>query len=1040
MKEIKRISAMLLSLALLLAPVTQPSYAEGEYSVRYAYSGTLPQAVTDTLPEDTNTYEDQTEITAKSPSSTKVVTEDKRYTFDGWDQQKKTIDGSDITFTGTWSEENVIYKIEGAVYQYPFGSSETSGSPKSGVPVRIALANGSTTVTTGSDGKFSYAFAGPDERKASGTYSWTIAGDSDHYSASGTADEGSDEDPVENKLYIQGRYIPQASDYQFVESDNVKKIGNKTWVNGAGTYAIEGLSGKQLSTSLDGTASDSIDISVSDNGVLDSFFVFVNGWCSKILVGQKVNVDHGAPVVNSVSIEAANSNTYVKEHGVYGREKAELILTTDITEESQINEVYLFSTVDGKTRRYDAAAVSGSADKYSVAIPLPDEETIMDAQLVKLVATDIFGNRSNEVLIAQFEEGSSVTLEQIAPAITKSESGKKSDYGWYSEKPTLTAQAKDDISGLASLKLSGEGSTIAEETYSDKVTERKTVSGKAEFTEESSSGSYTYTVEAKDNSGNVSTDTFRVKIDLTAPALEVTGVESGEHYRSGPTIKIAEEEKYYTEEGNRIFVKAVRDGKTVFDKTYTKVDSVSVPSSVFDADGVYAVTISAKDAADNGSETLSYTFVKDSTAPVVTVSGVREGAFYNKRQTVTVSVVEKNYSTDNVTISAVKKLGNSTRNMGFPWSNTGVESESSKTFSETGTYTITATAVDKAGNQGGPKSVSFTVDTEPPVITITGVKDGGVYTYGQSLNPDAIVEDDYLASKSIFFTKGGQPVSNPSFAQIKENDGVYTMTVIASDKAGNTARKEITFVVNRFGSWFEYNTAVKDLQGRAVQNVTSDLIITEHNVSRVTESKVMLYKDGKAGEGGTTSANEGGAEKIYTHTYSRGLFEEEGAYEINVISKDEAGNEMESKEENGKVFFYVDRTKPNITVEGIDPKGIKAESAALTVRASDLLSGVDTVEATVDGQPVKLAETDNDGEWALTLGEGLRQSVRIRSTDNAGNEAVYEDSVSVSANAFKLWFDRIGKFLIGGLLLLGLLGGLFFFAKRREDDDEELNI
>lgn len=932
----------------------------------------------------------------------------------------------------------VTYQLTGTVYQYAFSATESSGSPKSGVDVVITLESGTTTVTSGSDGSFTYTFEDESLRTDGGKYDYTIAKNDDHYAVSGTIEEGTSEEPVDNKLYIRERYDPKRADYEFSESDKVKKIGSNTWVNGAGTYTIEGVSGKQLAKILDGSPSGSIDVSVSDSGVLESFFVFVGGWCSKILIGQTVNVDHGAPAISSVSTEAANGNTYVREHGVYGKEKAELILITDISEESQIKEAYLFSTVGEETRRYDAAAVSGSNGKYSVTIPLPDEETIMDAQLVKFVATDIFGNKSDETLIAGTEDGSSVTLEQIAPVIEKSEAGKKSSYGWYSEMPTLTAKATDDLSGLASLKIAGEGNTIAEETYSSKVKEQKTVSGAASYTGESSDGSYTYKVEATDNSGNTGADTFKVKIDLTKPSVEASGVKSGEHYKSNPSIKIEEDENYYTEAGNRIFVNVERDGKTVYDNTFTKTKSASVPASTFDKDGNYKVTIYAKDAADNESNKLTYTFVKDATAPKVTISGVKNGNFYNKKQTVTVSVTEHNYSTDNVTINAVKKLGNSTKNMGFPWKNKGVESESSKTFGETGTYTITATAVDKAGNQGGPKKVSFTIDTKPPEITITGVKDGGVYTYGQGLSPNATVNDDYLASKSISFTKGGQPVSDPSFSQIKENDGVYTMTVSASDKAGNTARKQITFVVNRFGSWFEYNDAIKGLQGKAVQNVTSDLVITERNVSRVTDSKVMLYRDGKSETGGTTAANEGSAEKVYTHTYTRNLFEEEGAYEINVISKDEVGNEMESREENGKVFFYVDRTQPGITVDGIDPKGIKSDKAVLNVKVSDLLSGVDSVNATVDGQPVHLGDTDNDGEWTLTLGEGLRQSVRIVSKDNAGNKAVYEDTVSVSANAFKLWFDRIGKFLLGGLVLLGLLGGLFFIiAKRRRDDDDE---
>ena len=1047
----KRLSALLLSLALLAAPMTQAVFAEGEgddtpgaaYTVTYHYGGSV-QAIKDVMPEDDQTYEEGATVTVKQPTSTTVRDGNATYTFEGWEKDGEKLTGSsfimgnaNVTLEADWSDPVYPANLTGTVCQYAFSASESSGSPKSGVEVVISLKSGTTTVTSDSNGKFSYTFEDDSLRTEDGKYSWSIAKDDEHYAASGTLEEGTEDEPKDNKLYIRERYNPQSADYKFAESENVKKVGNATWVKEAGTYTIEGASGKQLAKILDGTPSDSIDISVSSDGSMESFFVFVGGLCSKILIGQSVNVDSGAPVVGSVSTEAANDNTYVKEHGVYGKEKAELILTADITEDSRIKEVYLFSTAGEETRRYDATAISGSSNKYSVEIPLPDEETIMDAQLVKLVAVDIFGKRSNEVLIAQSEEGSSVTLEQIAPTIKKSVSGTKSSYGWYSALPTLTAKVTDGLSGLESVKIEGEGSTIAEESYSGKENGEKTVSGKASFEDESSNGSYEYTVEAKDNSGNVGTATFNVKIDLTKPSVSATGVESGEYYRSNPSIRITEDEKYYTESGNRIFVKVTRDGASVLDKTYNKVNSVSVPSDTFAKDGVYSVTIYAMDAADNKSNTLTYKFTKDATSPKVTISGVKEGKFYNKRQTVTVSVEEFNYSTDNVTVSAIKKLGGSTKNMGFPWKNTAVVSENSKTFSETGTYTITATAVDKAGNQGGPKKVSFTIDTKPPVITIKGVRDGGIYTYGQGLAPSATVTDDYLASKSIIFTKGGEVISNPDFDQIKENDGLYTMTVTASDKAGNTARKQISFTVNRFGSYFEYNDAIKVLQGKAVQNVDSNLVITERNISKVIESKAAIYKDGKLLDiGGTTQKNEDGAEKVYRHTFVAGSFEPEGAYEINVISKDEVGNEMESKAENGVIKFFVDRTEPELSLSGIDPKGNKAESITVTINVSDLLTGVSEVNAYVDGETMFVKEND-DKTLTFIVGEGLRQEVKVTAVDGAGNKAEVTETASVSTNAASLFLNR---FLIPVCAAAAALAGLLVWIitkKRRQDDDEE---
>lgn len=941
----------------------------------------------------------------------------------------------------------VVYQISGTVYQHAYASSESSGTAQGGIPVEITLATDTVTLVSESDGSFEYVFADDSERTESGEYSWLIASDENHYDASGTLEEGTEDEPVVNKLYVRERYIPTSSDYKFVESDNVKKIGNKTWVREPGTYAIQGTTGRKLTKILDGVASDTINISVSASGALENFFIYVGSLCSKILTGQKVYVDAGAPEIDSVSTEAANNNTYVKEHGIYGRTKAEIILTASITEESAIDEVYLISETESGQRRYDATKITGENGKYEATIGLPDAETIMDAQLVKLVAVDIFGKKSSEVLIAQTEAGSSVTLEQVPPNLAKKTTGKHSAYNWYSELPTLSATASDNLSGLASLEIYGieGGSTksIVQEAYPQKTTAEHSIEGVASFDEVTDDGLYTFTAKAVDNAGNETTEDFNIYIDLVAPVITATGAVSGTHYNTNPVIRITETEKYYAAKGNRIFVKVTRDGVVVLDKTYEQVNSATIPQETFDKDGVYAVNISAKDAADNASNAISYTFTKDATAPKVAISGVKEGKYYNKPQTVTVTVTEHNYSTNDVSVTATKKL-NGTKNVGFPWKNKAEVSENSKKFSETGTYTVTASAKDKAGNQSAQKKVSFTVDTKAPEITITGVQDKGVYKYGQGLAPKVTVADDYLASKSIVYTKAGQTIANPSFAQIKENDGLYTLTVSATDKAGNSSKKQISFVVNRFGSWFEYNDAIKNLADKAVHSVDADLVITERNVSKVTDSDLMIYRDGKAiSDKGSTQKSEGAAENVYRHVFGKELFTDEGAYEINVISRDEVGNEMESSEENGKVTFFVDRTAPTILVTGIDPKGIKAESADLGVDVSDLLTGVTAVAATVDGSPKGLEETASG--YTLTLGQGLRQKIRITATDGAGNEAVYEITVSVSTNAAALFFDRF-KVAIGLILAAVIAGGVgfFFLAKKKkrdeenDDDDEEI--
>ena len=937
-----------------------------------------------------------------------------------------------------------VYQLTGTVYQYPYEGTPDDGTPLTGKQVTITLKEGTTTVESADEGKISYTFDDVSKRTDDGKYSWAIEKDENYFSSSGLLEEGTQATPKENSLYVRERYIPKASDYRFSESEDVKIIDGKVWVRTAGDYQIEGKSGKKLSKTLDGESSDSLTIAVDEGGALDSFYIYTGEDCSKVLDDQSVNVDSGAPIVTSVSTEPANERTYVKEHGTYGREKAEIVLNVDVVEESALKEVYLLARKGGETTRYDTTKKAGSENKYEAVIPLPEEETIMNAQLVKLVAVDIFGNKSSEVLLAALDEGqteedenitSRVTLERIAPSMTVGINGKSSSFGWYSELPTLSAEAIDNLSGLALIRIYGQNYVIAERNYDGKVKTSQSVNGEVKFNELTKDGSYIYTAEATDNAGNTVKKEYNIRVDLDAPSITATGAENGAFYNTNPSIEVSEKEKYYNAEGNRIFVKVTRNGTTVLEKTHEKVNSAAIPKKTFKKDGVYRVTMYAMDAADNRSNTISYKFTKDATAPAVSISGVTEGKFYNKRQAVTVKVKEYNYSTDNVSVSAVRKLGNTTRNAGFPWKNKAVETVNTSTFGETGTYTITASAKDKAGNQSQTKRISFTVDTKPPVINITGVRDGGVYTYGQGLSPNATVTDDYLANKSISFTKAGQPIGNPGFSQIKENDGLYTMTVTATDKAGNSARKQISFTVNRFGSYFEYNDAIKNLQGKAVQNVSGDLVITEKNVSKVTASDPAIYRDGKAIDAkGKTDATEGGAENVYRHVYASSNFEQEGAYEINVTSKDEAGNEMESKEENGPVKFFVDRTEPSLMLAGIDPKGNKAESITVNIKTDDLLTGVKEVKAYVNGEEVYVNESE-DGTRTFEIGTGMRQSVKVTSTDGAGNTAEVTDTASVSTNTVSLIFNRFGIIIGAAAAAIAALL-IFLFFKRRKKKEE----
>ncbi len=91
----------------------------------------LPQAVLDILPEPKYNLEDGSTVEPTQPVSTEVLVEGGKWTFEGYDKQNATIDGSDVNFKGTWS-----FKEE-EVAKYKATTTFVSGTPGKNLPQAV---------------------------------------------------------------------------------------------------------------------------------------------------------------------------------------------------------------------------------------------------------------------------------------------------------------------------------------------------------------------------------------------------------------------------------------------------------------------------------------------------------------------------------------------------------------------------------------------------------------------------------------------------------------------------------------------------------------------------------------------------------------------------------------------------------------------------------------------------------------------------------------------------------------------------------------
>jgi hypothetical protein len=103
-----------------------------------------------------------------------------------------------------------------------------------------------------------------------------------------------------------------------------------------------------------------------------------------------------------------------------------------------------------------------------------------------------------------------------------------------------------------------------------------------------------------------------------------------------------------------------------------------------------------------------------------------------------------------------------------------------------GSHTLEYFSVDVAGNLEATKTLSFQIDATPPTITITVPGAGATYTLGQVIN----------AAFSCFDALSGFDTCSGSGSPINTGSiGPHSFTVNASDFAGNTSSKTVTYNV-----------------------------------------------------------------------------------------------------------------------------------------------------------------------------------------------------------------------------------------------------
>lgn len=532
----------------------------------------------------------------------------------------------------------------------------------------------------------------------------------------------------------------------------------------------------------------------------------------------------------------------------------------------------------------------------------------------------------------------------------------------------------------------------------------------------------------------------------------------------------------------------------------------------YDRDGDYTFDIALSDMVGNRNSDVNYggsvapkRFTVDLTAPALNISfdnnSVQNGNYYNAARTATLTIAEHNFDLSrlNVAITATDNGQRIELPVVSQWSNSADTHTATVTFDRDALYTFDVTFSDMAGNPMADMDEQvFYVDTTAPRVVVSGIADGsannsdgniGFTVSASDTNMDLFtpILTAIMRSNGEYETRTvelGEPesiVNGLSYTVTNlQNDGIYRLMCTAVDKSGNSftevvveepnsppktldrsgAESLVTFTVNRHGSAFELDeTTLNMVKNRYVQNVTSDVIITEINPDRLTASSVTL--NGVELTAGTDYSVEESGDSSPWHRYTyrvySSAFADEGEYSLVVASTDEANNNAFSDIKDAAVSFVVDRTPPVVTISGLDTDGrYQVESQTVTLIPTDDGGEISTLIVNLiddDGNVIKELinmtgeEVENaihtDGYITFLINEGLFQNVQIRCADkamdlstassNEYNQTYSNVSVSTSALAI-FWANRALRYgVLGGAttVIAGAAGTVVFVSKRR---------
>ncbi|WP_079792847.1 Ig-like domain-containing protein [Salmonella enterica] len=700
------------------------------------------------------------------------------------------------------------------------------------------------------------------------------------------------------------------------------------------------------------------------------------------------NINYSAPLTVTIDTQTSIDRIeLINDTGIVGDNLTnEARPQFHITVPTDVNSVQL--SIDGGANWINATLTSGGVWEYIWPTDLAENTYTLTVK-----ATDVAGNTATETLSFTID----TTLS--TPTITLDSAD---DSGTVNDNMTNVKTPGFIIGGIDP-DVTQVVVQVMRDGHSEEVTLTQT-NGQWRFVPDSAwaDGDYTLTVTAKDDAGNIRHSApLKVTIDTHIGIDNIELVNDSGIPNDNLTNNVRPQFQVTVPTDVNQVRLSIDGGKTWFNATASGTPGVWDYTWLTDvANGSHTLTVEATDAAGNkATQKLEFTIDTMVSEPTIALdstddSGTKDDNLtnVNKPRFILGNIdADARYVTVEVQHGGTKEVLTATKSATGIWSviPTGLWAD--------GSYTLTVRVEDEAGNEKYSAPLTVTVDTQVTIDHVELVNDNGIPgdNLTNAVRPQFRVTVPGDVNEVRLSIDGGNtwvhamqgtPGSWDYTWPDDVTDGLYTLTVEATDAAGNKTTQTLNFTIDTQLSIPTITMDRGDDTGAPGDHITSVKTpgFTIGNIDSDAHSVILRITQG--GKSEEVKLTQVGGQWRFTPDADWA----DGSYTLTVEVTDNAGNVRQST----PLVVTVD-TQTSITdIKLVNDNGEPDDNLTNNPRPQFEIKvpvDVNSVQLSIDGGANWVGATQGvKGVWGYTwpteLGDG-KHTLTVMVTDAAGNTA-----------------------------------------------------